>query len=119
MSYTPHTPLSFHDVVPISADIPQVVVNSPSGNPSPFNSTPGTPVDWRQGSSSNPIGDRPVSNETQTKHQRAAFVVGLGTFVLTKFGFDQDTSQSLVLSLIAGGGTYYWLTRPHAETQYY
>jgi hypothetical protein len=119
MSYAPHAPLSFKvptDPVPITAD----------GKVPPA-AAPYTPFQPSQNAPDFGALDKQSSDAfAQTdggkqKHQRAAFVVGLGAFVLSKFGLDQDTSQSLILSLIAGGGTYYYLQKQgsHSETTYY
>lgn len=108
---------------PLSTGAPTIILNDFPTRSAALSrpvDAPYVPVDWRQGASPTPIGDPPVNNDAMMKHQRAALIVGVGTFLLTKFGFSEDTAKSVLVGVVAGGGTYAYLTnRTHQETTWY
>lgn len=111
---------------PLSTDGPSITLNpfptrsAALSRPIDTPYVPYTPVDWRQGGAPPPAAEPSVSGDAKMKHQRAALFVGIGTFMLTKFGFSQETAQSVLFGVAAGGGTYMYLAnREHQETSYY
>src|SRR4051812_43710125 len=75
-----------------------------------------------QGSALEPPGDKPgpSMDEVKMKHARDGLIVGGLAFLAAKYGFDTDTTKSLMIGVGAGVGTYFWLCGlQHLETRYY
>src|SRR3954451_1092287 len=75
-----------------------------------------------QGSAPLKPGDQlgPSMDEVKMKHARDGLIVGGLAFLAAKYGFNSDTTKSLIIGGGSGLATYYWLcSRPHQETRYY